>query len=141
MPRTEPKEARQNVPRRRIYIPLAERRVRVGYEREGLAVHRSILGSGWTVCLGCGHRASPKGLRYWHARRLCDALSIIGRALHLDWSMGPGELKHMLDGMELTGPLAELTHGRIQRRVSARKIASEFLRKYRVFNNVPPRMM
>lgn len=122
---------------RRIYIPLAERRVRVGYEREGLAVHRSILGSGWTVCLlGCGHRASPKGLRYWHARRLCDALSIIGRALRLDWSMGPGELKHTLDGMELTGPLAELTYGRIQRRLSARKIAVEFLRKYRVFHNV-----
>lgn len=123
---------------RRVYIPLAEKHVRIGYERDGLGVHRSILGVGWTVCpLGCSHRASPMGLRYWHARRLCDVLSIIGKALHLDWSMGAGELKHTLDGMELTGPLAELTHGRIQRRLSARKIAAEFLRKYRVFHDVP----
>ena len=56
----------------------------------------------------------------------------------MDWSMGPGELKHTLDGMELTGPLAELTYGRIQRRLSARKIAVEFLRKYRVFHVVAP---
>jgi len=35
--------------------------------------------------------------------------------------------------MELTGPLTELTYGRVKRRVSARKVAAEFLRKYRVF--------
>ena len=127
---------------RQIYIPLAERHVRVGYERDGLGVHRSILSSGWTVCLlGCGHRAAPSWLPYWHARRLCDALSIIGNSLYLNWSMGPGELKHTLDGMELTGPLTELTHGRIQRRVSARKIAAEFLRTYRVFHDVPNMVM
>ena len=127
---------------RRIYISRAERHVRVSYEREGIGVHRSIQGDGWTVCvLGCGHRASPSGLPYWQARKICDTLIRISLALHVDWSMGAGELKHTLDNMELTGPLMELTYGRIQRRVSAHKIADEFLRKYRVFHNVPPRMM
>ena len=126
--------AEDDVMSRRVWVPLAKRTVRVGYERNGLGLHRSILGKGWTVCaITSGYRGSSERLPYWKARRICDALCLIGDALHINWSMGPGELKHTLDNMELTGPLTELTYGRIKRRVSARKITADFLRKYRVF--------